>query len=124
MLLSHALREITIIPFEFSMITGLPFIEREVSLDASLKWGSVKAWELLGPVVRYFPSNSSACAVDRIFPGVTMAGATTTQKVLLLLFVLIYQMIVPERSIRVHTRYLRALRDLRFISEYSWDNLA
>lgn len=35
---SYAMGEITITPFDFSMITGLPFPEREVQFGGDLKW--------------------------------------------------------------------------------------
>lgn len=116
--------EITITPFEFAMITRLPFSESEVLLEDSLKWGSYEALELLGPIVRRFPPDDNQCIVKRILPGVSMVGATAEQKVRLFLLVLICRMIILDRSSRVMTRYLGELIYLWYVSEYRWGSVA
>ena len=115
--------EITITPFEFAMITGLPFSERNVTFDPELTWRSAAARDLLGPVVDLSDDDAHA-SVTVIVEAICGVGVSAEQRVRLFLLALVSRVMVPSRNSRVHIRFLSVLRDLRAVSSYNWGGLA
>ncbi|XP_056692727.1 uncharacterized protein [Spinacia oleracea] len=115
--------EITITPFEFAMITGLPFSERNATFDPELTWRSAAARALLGPVVDLSEDDTHA-SVTVIVEAICGVGVSAEQRVRLFLLVLVSRVMAPSRNSRVHIRFLSVLRDLRAVSSYKWGGLA
>ncbi|XP_056686743.1 uncharacterized protein [Spinacia oleracea] len=115
--------EITITPFEFAKITGLPFSERNVTFDPELTWRSAAARDLLGPVVDLSDDDAHA-SVTVIVEAICGVGVSAEQRVRLFLLALVSRVMVPSRNSRVHIRFLSVLRDLRAVSSYNWGGLA
>ncbi|XP_056682639.1 protein MAINTENANCE OF MERISTEMS [Spinacia oleracea] len=115
--------EITITPFEFAMITGLPFSEREVTFDPKLTWHPDGVSDLIGPVVD-LTSEDTYAPLTVIMAGIRRTDISAEQRVKLFLLALVSRVMAPGRSSRVLVGFLGALSDLRVVSDLNWGGLA
>ena len=115
--------EITITPFEFAMITGLPFSDRNVIFDHGMKWHSDGVRELLAHVVDLADDDTHA-SVTVIMVAIRSVDISAEQRVRLFLLALVSRLMAPGRNSRVHVGFVEALRDLRAVSSLNWGGLA